>query len=330
MSSSRTMHADELDIDDALVRRMVAAQFPHWAGLPVEPVATAGTSNAMFRLGAELVVRVPRIPGAVEDIAKEWVWLRHLAPELPVAVPVPVARGGPVDGCPWPWSVLRWLDGVNPAAGRVAEPALLAADVAAFVTAMRRVDPAGGPASYRGESLPERDDAVRRAIAELADAIDTEAATAAWEEAVRAPGHAGPPVWIHADLQPGNLLVDGRGRLSAVIDFGCAGLGDPAVDLIVAWYVLPGATRAAFRAAVAADGATWARGRGWALSVALMELAYYRRTNPRMTGIARYVIGEVLADHASAIDDASAIDQASAVDRAAAAGHDSPAGSRHS
>ncbi|MER7772907.1 aminoglycoside phosphotransferase family protein [Kitasatospora sp. NPDC096140] len=317
MSSFPAMHADEIDIDDALVRRMVAAQFPHWAGLPVASVATAGTSNAMYRLGADLVVRVPRIPGAVEDIDKECVWLRRLAPELPVAVPAPVARGGPVDGCPWPWSVLRWLDGANPVAGAVAEPALLAADLAAFVTAMRRVDPTGGPASYRSESLPERDGAVRRAIAELPDVIDVAAATSAWDEAVHAPGHAGPAVWIHADLQPGNLLVDGRGRLSAVIDFGCAGLGDPAVDLIAAWYVLPGPARAAFRTAVAADGATWARGRGWALSVALMELAYYRRTNPRMTGIARYVIGEVLADHDSLADHHSPAD------------HDSPAGSRH-
>ncbi|GAB7186423.1 aminoglycoside phosphotransferase family protein [Kitasatospora sp. Ki12] len=299
MSSSRTMHADELDIDEALVRRMVAARFPHWAGLSVEPVATVGTSNAMYRLGPDLVVRIPRIPGAVEDIAKECVWLRRLAPQLPVAVPVPLAQAGPVDDCPWPWSVLRWLDGANPVTGRVAEPALLAADLAAFVTAMRGIDPAGGPASYRSEPLSERDGAVRTALAALADVVDAGAAAAVWEEALRAPGHPGPPVWIHADLQPGNLLVDDRGRLSAVIDFGCAGLGDPAVDLITAWYVLPAPVRAAFRAAVAADDAAWTRGRGWALSVALLELAYYRESNPRMTGIARYVIRELLADQAS-------------------------------
>ncbi|MFE6053328.1 aminoglycoside phosphotransferase family protein [Kitasatospora sp. NPDC056446] len=293
------MHADEIDIDDALVRRMVAERFPQWAGLPVEEVATAGTSNAMYRLGADLVVRIPRIPGAAEDIGKECAWLGRLAPELPVAVPVPLALGGPVDGCPWPWSVLRWLDGVNPAAGRPAEPALLAAGLADFVNAMRRIDPAGGPASYRGEPLAERDGAVRAAIAALAGAVDARAAASVWERALRAPGHPGPPVWIHADLQPGNLLVDGRGRLSAVIDFGCAGLGDPAVDLIPAWYVLPAPVRAAFRAAVGADDAAWARGRGWALSVALLELAYYRETSPRMTGIARHVIAEVLAGHSS-------------------------------
>ncbi|MGW3041672.1 aminoglycoside phosphotransferase family protein [Kitasatospora sp. NPDC001159] len=293
------MHADELDIDEALVRRMVAAQFPQWASLPVESVDSAGTSNAMYRLGADLVVRIPRIPGAAEDIEKEHTWLGRLAPELPVAVPVPVGLGDPVDGCPWPWSVLRWLEGANPAAGNVRQPELLAVDLASFVTAVHRVDPAGGPASYRSETLAERDGAVRRAIVAVAGLVDAEAVTTLWETSLRAPEHPGPPVWIHADLQPGNLLVDGAGRLSAVIDFGCAGLGDPAVDLLPAWYVLPPSARHTFRAACGADDAAWARGRGWALSVALMELTYYRETNPRMARTARYVIGEVLTDHAS-------------------------------
>ncbi|MFB7908644.1 aminoglycoside phosphotransferase family protein [Kitasatospora sp. NPDC056076] len=292
----RKMHADELDVDEELVRRMVAARFPRWAGLPVEPVDSAGTSNAMFRLGAELVVRIPRIPGAVEDIGKEYTWLRRLAPELPVAVPVPVALGEPVDGCPWEWSVLRWLDGANPAAGDERQPDLLAADLAGFVTAMRRADPAGAPASYRSETLAARDAAVRRALAALAGEVDAAAVTALWKTALGAPEHAGPPVWIHADLQPGNLLVDGGGRLAAVIDFGCAGLGDPAVDLLPAWYVLPASARDAFRTAVGADAAEWERGRGWALSVALAELDYYRDSNPRMARTARYVLGELLAE----------------------------------
>ncbi|MBD0696060.1 phosphotransferase [Streptomyces sp. CBMA123] len=292
------MHVDELDIDEALVRRMVAGQFPRWANLPVEPVDSAGTSNAMYRLGADLVVRIPRIPGAVEDIEKEEVWLRRLAPELPFAVPVPVALGEPADGCPWPWSVLRWLEGDPPVVGDVRQPELLAADLASFVTAMHRVDRVGAPDSYRSETLAARDAAVRRAIAAVAGAVDAPAVTALWDRTLEADEHPGPPVWIHADLQPGNLLVDAAGRLSAVIDFGCMGLGDPAVDLITAWYVLPAAVRDTFRTAVAADDAEWERGRGWALSVALMELEYYRETNPRMASIARHVVGELLADHA--------------------------------
>ncbi|MFJ9774707.1 aminoglycoside phosphotransferase family protein [Kitasatospora sp. NPDC101157] len=298
MPPAQKMHPDELDIDEALVRRMVAARFPQWAGLPLERVDSAGTSNAMYRLGTDLVVRIPRTPGAAEDIAEEYTWLRRLAPELPLAVPAPVELGEPVDGCPWPWSVLRWLEGANPVAGRVPQPGQLASDLAAFVTAMHRVDPVGGPASYRSEVLAERDAAVRRAVGVVADVVDADTVTMVWETALAAPEHPGPPVWIHADLQPGNVLVDGRGRLSAVIDFGCAGLGDPAVDLLPAWYVLPAPVRDAFRTAVGADDAQWARGRGWALSVALMELSYYRGTNPRMARTARYVIGELLADQA--------------------------------
>ncbi|MFE4517851.1 phosphotransferase [Kitasatospora sp. NPDC056783] len=299
MTASRRMHPDELDIDEALVRRMVAERFPRWAGLPVEPVVPVGTSHAMYRLGAELVVRVPRTPRSAGEIGQEDRWLPRLAPHLPVPVPVPLAVGGPVDGCPWSWAVLRWLDGTNPVVGELAQPVPLAEDLAAFVTAMRRLDLAGGPASYRSETLADRDANVRKAIGAVADVIAAEAATAAWEEALKAPGHPGPPVWIHADLQPGNLLVSPDGRLGAVIDFGCAGLGEPAVDLIPAWYVLPAPAREAFRTAVAADDAAWARARGWALSVALMEVAYYRESNPRMAATARHVIAEVLADHAA-------------------------------
>lgn len=302
------MHADETDIDLPLVRRLVAEHFPQWAGLPVEQVDSAGTSNAMFRLGEEMVVRLPRIAGAAADVEKEQDWLRLLAPQLPCAVPAPLGVGTPAHGYPWAWSVYGWLDGVNPTVGRDTEPeagqladdhaADLAADLAAFVTALHRIDPEGGPASYRSEPLSARDRATRRAIADLSELIDADAATAVWEAALHAPEWPGRTVWIHADLQPGNVLV-ADGRLSAVIDFGCLGLGDPAVDLITAWYVLPRHARPAFRTAVAAvapaeaDDASWARGRGWALSVAVAELHYYQASNPVMAEIARHVIAEV-------------------------------------
>lgn len=295
-NSARRMHPDQLDIDEALVERLVAGRFPEWAGLPVERVASNGTTNAMFRLGEELVVRLPLIPSAAGDIAREQRWLPFLAPRLTVPVPEPVAVGGPSAEYPLPWSVLVWLEGANPEPGRPVEPELLAQDLAEFVTALRWAEPQGAPASYRSETLRDRLGHTGAAIAEVLDLIDGGAASAALEEAVEVPEAQGPPVWIHADLQPGNLLVSPQGRLSGVIDFGCAGLGDPAVDLLPAWYVLPAAARAAFRTAVGADEAAWARGRGWALSVALNELRYYRRTNPVMARTARYVIGEVLAD----------------------------------
>ncbi|MEV8566819.1 aminoglycoside phosphotransferase family protein [Streptomyces sp. NPDC051322] len=290
------MHADEAHTDAALVRRLIAAQFPQWADLLVEQVDSAGTSNAMYRLGRDLVVRLPRIPGAAGDVEKEHRWLPRLAPSLPVAVPVPLGRGAPAEGYPWPWSVYHWLPGENPTAERVPRPDLLAADLARFVAALHRIDPADGSASYRSEPLAGRDAETRGAIGDLRGIVDTASATAAWDAALRAPARPGPAVWIHADLQPGNLLV-ADGRLSAVIDFGCLGLGDPAVDLIAAWYVLPADARDTFRAALEADDAAWARGRGWALSIALIELRYYRETNPVMAATAQHVIQAVLADH---------------------------------
>ncbi|WP_073952105.1 aminoglycoside phosphotransferase family protein [Streptomyces kebangsaanensis] len=290
-----TLHPGEPEFDASLVRRLIAAQFPRWAGLPVEGVDSVGTSNVLYRLGEDLVVRLPRTAGAAGDVEKEHTWLPRLAPSLPVAVPVPLGKGAPSEKCPWPWSVHRWIDGEIPAEGGVAAPEALAADLAGFVAALHRIDPAGGPPSYRGEPLAARDAATREAVAGLGGAVDARAATAAWEEALRAPGPAGPPVWIHADLQPGNLLL-ARGRLCAVIDFGCLGLGDPAVDLIAAWYVLPACARPLFRAALDMDDAAWARGRGWALSIALLELSYYRESNPHMARVARHVVREVLLD----------------------------------
>ncbi|WP_405844588.1 aminoglycoside phosphotransferase family protein [Streptomyces platensis] len=296
---ARKMHTDEPDIDVPLVRRLMAAQFPRWADLPVTAVDSAGTSNAMFRLGDDLVVRLPRIEGAAHDVAKEHRWLPWLAPSLPVAVPGPLGKGTPAEGYPWQWSVYRWLDGETPAVGRLAAPHALAADLAEFVTALHRIDPADGPPSYRSESLAARDAATRAAVAELPGVVDTDAAIAAWETALQVPAWPGPAVWIHADLQPGNLLT-ARGRLAAVIDFGCLGLGDPAVDLIVAWYLLPADARGVFRTALGTDDASWARGRGWALSIALSELRYYRDTHPVMAAIARQVIEEVRIEHAQA------------------------------
>ncbi|MFE0178808.1 aminoglycoside phosphotransferase family protein [Streptomyces sp. NPDC059002] len=289
------MHADEADIDEELVRRLVGARFPEWAALPVELVESAGTSHAMYRLGADLVVRLPRRAGDVDEVRREHHWLLRLAAALPVPVPAPLGMGAPGEGYPYPWSVFRWLDGETPAVGRpLAEPALFAKDMAEFLTALRAVDTSGAPVSYRGEPLASRDANTRAAIAGLRGDVDGDAVTAAWDAALGAAAWQGPGVWLHGDLQPGNVLLDG-GRLSAVIDFECMGTGDPAADLIAAWYLMDATARRAFRAALgpATDDAMWARGRGWALSIALDELAYYRETNPRMAGTARHVIGQL-------------------------------------
>jgi aminoglycoside phosphotransferase (APT) family kinase protein len=287
------MHADEADIDVGLVRRLVAGRFPAWAGLPVEPVTSSGTDNAMFRLGDDLAVRLPRIAGAAGNVDLERTWVPRLAPHLPVAVPAPVGVGEPTGEYPFPWTVCPWLPGTNPTVGDTAPE--LAHDLAAFVTALRAVDPTGAPKAGRGVPLAARDAPTRAAIAASDGLVDTAALAAIWADALRIPPWDGPPAWAHADLSPGNLLVR-DGRLTAVIDWGAAGVGDPTVDLIVAWNLLPASARPAFRAALDVDDDTWHRGRGWALSISIIQLPYYQHTNPALADNSRHVLGEILAD----------------------------------
>ncbi|HYP21484.1 MAG TPA: aminoglycoside phosphotransferase family protein [Chloroflexia bacterium] len=300
------MHPDEVDTDVDLVRRLLAAQFPHWADLSLEPVPSAGTDNAIYRLGDDMAVRLPRIEWATAQVDKEHRWLPLLAPHLPLAIPVPLAKGAPGEGYPWHWSVYRWLEGENATTERLADPRQAATDLAQFVAALHRIDPTGGPPPGphnfgRGEPLAMRDTSTRAAIAALReggilDAGTVSAATEAWDAALRAPAWDGPPVWVHGDLQSGNLLAV-QGRLSAVIDFGCLGVGDPACDVMAAWLFLSAETREVFRATLAVDDATWTRGRGWALSMGLIALPYYHSTNPILAGIGRRAIAEALADH---------------------------------
>jgi aminoglycoside phosphotransferase (APT) family kinase protein len=284
-------------IDDDLVRRLIAGQFPQWAGLPVERWPSGGTVNAMYRLGDDMVVRLPLVQSGAEAVSMEQGWLPRLAPYLPTRIPEVLGAGEPAQGYPWPWSVYRWLAGEHPVAGELSEPVLLAEDLAAFVVAMRSITLPDAPRAHRGGPVASLDAETQAAIMELRgipqEDVDSDAVTAVWEEALRAPGWDGPPVWLHADLMPGNLLVDG-GRLASVIDFGCAGVGDPACDLFPAWNLLPADARKIFREALAVDDATWIRGRGRTLSQALIALPYYRRTNPAMAHNARHVIRAVV------------------------------------
>jgi aminoglycoside phosphotransferase (APT) family kinase protein len=300
MSAPR-MHADEVDTDASLVRRLLATQFPQFANLRVVQVTSSGTDNALYRLGDDMVVRLPRKASAASHNDKEYQWLPRLAPQLPLAVPVPLAIGEPAEGYPFRWSVRRWLGGESAIIESVGVEAAL--DLANFITALQRIDSAGGPAPGahnfgRGAPLITRDAATRSAIEQLRSSIDAGAAAAVWRAALDAPAWTKAPVWIHGDLIPGNLLLE-QGRLCAVIDFGGLGVGDPACDLMVAWTVFSGASRDAFRVALAVDDATWARARGWALSWALIFVPYYEHTNPAGVRIARRTIDEVIADRAS-------------------------------
>ena len=291
------MHADEIDTDVALVRRLLAAQFPHWADLAIDPVVSYGTDHDIYRLGDHLAVRLPRIGWATEQAAKEARWLPKLAPQLPLAVPVQVAMGRPAEGYPFEWSVYEWLPGEN-ANGTIDDLDQAAVDLAAFVHALRRVDTRDAhprPARARGAPLAELDEQVRRSIAELGDRVDGDAALRSWEESLDAPRWDGEEVWVHGDLLPGNLLVV-EGRLSAVIDFGGLNVGDPACDLQPAWNVFVGESRARYRAELQVDDASWLRGRGWALYQAVSALPYYWDTNPGMIRQASHALAQVLAD----------------------------------
>lgn len=301
MPAAPKMHDDEVYTNVSLVRRLIAGQFPAWAHLPLQPIRSAGTDNALYRLGEELVVRLPRIHWAVGQVEKEQQWLPRLAPHLPLAIPVPLAKGAPAEGYPWFWSVYRWLEGENAVLERLADLRQAATALAQFITALQRIDATEGPVpgahnSFRGVPLAERDAPTRAAIKSLRDTFNGDLMTAAWEAALQVPAWQGTLVWIHGDLQSGNLLSV-QGRLSAVIDFGCLGVGDPACDLMPAWNLFSAETRETFSAALPVDDAAWARGRGWALSVGLIALPYYRNTNPILAGIARQAIEEVLTEY---------------------------------
>ncbi|MBA3905690.1 MAG: aminoglycoside phosphotransferase family protein [Pseudonocardiales bacterium] len=260
-----------------LAARLVAQQFPAWAGLPVVPVAESGWDNRTFRLGDTMTVRLPTAEYYVAAVEKEHTWLPRLAPHLPLPIPTPLALGTPGLGYPWPWSVRRWIDGRPATEERIADLVELADDLARFLVALWAADVPGGPAAgahsfHRGGNLVVYDRETQAALARLGGRVDAATATTLWEEALAAhPPRA--PVWFHGDVAAGNLLVDDDGRLSAVIDFGTSGVGDSACDLVIAWTLFDAPSREAFRGGTALDEGAWARAAGWALWKALITLA---------------------------------------------------------
>jgi len=293
-----------VDIDAPLVRRLVAAQFPQWADLPVRPVEFDGWDNRTFHLGDAMSVRLPSAEAYTAQVKKEHRWLPRLAPQLPLAIPAPLAMGAPGEGYPWPWSVYRWLEGEIATLDRIDDVRAFASALGAFLAALQQIDPTGGPPAgqhnfWRGGPLTTYDRETRDAIEALQGKIDTGAVTAVWETALRAT-RQGTPVWLHGDVAASNLLVR-EGRLRAVIDFGCSAVGDPACDLTIAWTFFSGASREAFRAALPADDATWARARGWALWKGLILQAEHVTTRSLEAERCRRAVDEVLADHDAAI-----------------------------
>jgi len=288
------MHHDEVPIDVELVERLLAAQHPALlAGRALRLVEPWGTDNAIWRLGDDLVVRLPRIHWAVGQVELEATWLPRLAPHLRVAVPVPVAVGRPGEGFPHPWAVHRWLPGEQATPAGIADPGAFVDDLARVVLELRRVPVAGAPqARGRARPLEQYDAETRRAIERASHLVDADAALTVWEAGMAAAPHDGPPVWVHGDLEGNCLVVDGH--LSGLVDWGSACAGDPAVDVQVAWSPLVAEEhRRRFLDLVAADDATAARAKAASVHQACAALPYYLDTYPQIVERARHKLDAV-------------------------------------
>lgn len=296
------MHENELDIDKTLVTQLIKNQCPQWGDLPITPILSSGTDNALFRLGTDYVVRLPRIewsPGSVvKSVNQEYEWIPKVASVLKVPVSEPLFKGKPDNTYPWPWMITRWNDGHNPPFENEHEYEQLAIDLALFLNELHSINLKDGPRSRRGIPLnsPALDAETRRALQQLNNEIDVAAATPLWDQLSQLPYWSQPPVWVHGDFLPGNILVQ-NDRLSAVIDFADLGQGDPACDLVIAWSLLNPNSRQIFKNNLLfIDDYTWERGRGWALSIAVIMLPYYKNTNPTLATLARRMVNHVLND----------------------------------
>jgi aminoglycoside phosphotransferase (APT) family kinase protein len=285
-------------LDVALVRQLIADQFPQWADLGIRPVETDGHDNRTFRLGDEMSVRMPSAERYAAHVEIEQEWLPKLGAELPLPIPIPVGRGKPGREYPWAWSVNRWVPGETASIDRIVDMNEFATDLADFLTALQSIDSMRAPRPgrhnfFRGGGLSVYDPETRDCIGDLEDRVDSVAASSVWESALEARLDT-PPVWIHGDVAEGNLLVEG-GKLCAVIDFGQLAAGDSSCDLAIAWTLFSGPSRETFRTRLAAGAGAWARGRGWALWKALLELRAHRERSSPRAARAKRIIGDVLA-----------------------------------
>jgi aminoglycoside phosphotransferase (APT) family kinase protein len=289
-------------VETKQVRRLLEEQFPHWAGLALEPVAQGGWDNWTFHLGSDMLVRLPSASGYATAVEKEHRWLPALARQLPLPIPVPLAQGKPSAHYPHPWSIYRWLDGVTATAERIADPVRFAVDLAGFLAALQSIDAADGPQPgvhnwYRGGSLRTYDKETQGALEQLAGRVDVELARDIWASALGARWD-GADRWFHGDVAEGNLLLH-DGQLAAVIDFGTCGVGDPACDLAIAWTLLSADGRQAFRDRLSVDALSWRRGRGWALWKALSTCSYIYQDAGDVEALARSkrVLDEIFSEY---------------------------------
>jgi aminoglycoside phosphotransferase (APT) family kinase protein len=292
----------EIAIDQALASRLIVTQFSQWADLSIGPVAVNGWDNRTFRLGEHMSIRLPSARRYSEQVEKEQFWLPRLAPSLPLSIPEPLAMGEPGCGYPWRWSIYRWLTGEIATIEHVTDLCHVAISLAKFLNALRSIEAQGGPLAgpqnfYRGGSLSVYDAETRQAIAALEGHIDSAAVTRVWQQALCSKWERA-STWVHGDVSAGNLLVQ-TGKLTAVIDFGTCGIGDPACDLSIAWTFFRGESRQIFRATLNLDDNTWARGRGWTLWKSLITWTGQSGVEPKVIEKSQQVIAELVADYDS-------------------------------
>lgn len=289
------MHDGELHIDVALVQQLLAEQFPERAGAFIREVESTGTVNAIYRVGEDACARLPRLALWQAGLQREARWLPWLGERLSLPIPQPIGGGRPNDRYPLSWALYRWIDGEPSADGVVDEPRA-ARDLARFVLSLRQLDPSGAPPAGR-RPLRQLNEETRAAIEAGRALIDADAALAVWDDAVQASAWDGAGVWIHADLLRPNILM-ASGRIGAILDFGSAGVGDPAADVIAAWSVFGPLGRAPYRSALNVDDATWRRARGFALHQAAIAIPYYVKTNPGFAALAQRTIEQVVREFA--------------------------------
>ncbi|NUR24328.1 MAG: aminoglycoside phosphotransferase family protein [Catenulispora sp.] len=284
-------------VDAALARQLVDSQFPQWASLPLTPVVPGGSDHAIYRLGPDLTVRLPRHAGAMRQARKEATWLPRLAPALPLDVPVPEAVGAPDFGYPWYWAVHRWTPGETATVEGLGDSIECAETLAGFLTALQSLPTAEAltdPDCHPADDLVTRDAATRENIARTTHTFDAPALTELWDAALSTTPWPHAPRWFHGDFHTGNLLTR-RGALSAVLDFGSLAIADPSRDLMIAFTLLNAEPRKAFRSALAVDEATWTRGRAWALTTGLNAYVAYAAEKPWVKAATTRQIIEALA-----------------------------------
>jgi aminoglycoside phosphotransferase (APT) family kinase protein len=290
------LHEDQVDVDADVVRRLVAAQFPQWRDEPVSALATAGTVNAVFRLGTGKVARLPLRPGAGDLVHREFEAALELLGATRFPTPEPLALGRPGEGYPFAWSISTWVPGTPADELDVTAATGLAADLGEFVRGVRNLPLHGRrfAGTGRGGNLHVHDAWVAQCLESSEGLLDVESLRSLWARFRRLP-HVAADVVVHGDLIPGNVLVAG-GRLAGILDVGGLGPADPALDLIAGWHLFEGPAREEFRRAAGGDELDWVRSQAWAFQQSLGLVPYYATTNPRMSALGRSTLERILAD----------------------------------